>query len=366
MSRKAQIDATSPYPLPIQVREILDREMVDGVWPAGSRLPPERTLMERFGVSRKTVRAALELLEDEGRIIRHVGRGTFVLNARRIHDAARTATAHVGIVFLKYTDPTQDPLTTDLLTGIHEVLQVEGCLSTTFGLSVQPGDHFAKLIDDVRGTPLDVILLLPESRLEAWEALHAHAPALQVGYAFTDRGWDYVGGDLFGGVEQVLVKLARLGHASVAYLTTEDEKHAARTTIPALKIAAFREALAKVKGGRLKGRVIYAGRCEEFFDLPERPSALFTSQTNQAKAVLKLARERGLSVPRDFSLVSFDDGHIGTHTDPQFSGLKVLTVDVGRAAARAAVAMVCGTLERPVRQVLPFELSLRETTARVL
>lgn len=47
---------------------------------AGSRLPPERTLAQTLTLSRPELRKALAVLETEGRITRHVGRGTFVTN----------------------------------------------------------------------------------------------------------------------------------------------------------------------------------------------------------------------------------------------------------------------------------------------
>lgn len=54
------------------------------------RLPPERQLAERFGVSRHKLRRGLAQLESEGVIWRHVGRGTFVgaLPVRNLADSA--------------------------------------------------------------------------------------------------------------------------------------------------------------------------------------------------------------------------------------------------------------------------------------
>lgn len=57
----------------------------DGTWAAGDRLPTERELQRQFGIARNTLRRSLDALEKQGRITRHVGRGTFAAAATDQH-----------------------------------------------------------------------------------------------------------------------------------------------------------------------------------------------------------------------------------------------------------------------------------------
>lgn len=57
------------------VAEELERAIVEGVYPSGERLPPERTLAERLGVSRPTLREALNKLANQGLIESRQGGG---------------------------------------------------------------------------------------------------------------------------------------------------------------------------------------------------------------------------------------------------------------------------------------------------
>ncbi len=50
----------------------------DGGYASGGKLPPERHLSDELGLSRATLRKALDALERDGVIWRHVGKGTFV------------------------------------------------------------------------------------------------------------------------------------------------------------------------------------------------------------------------------------------------------------------------------------------------
>ncbi|MGQ9365099.1 FadR/GntR family transcriptional regulator [Azospirillum sp. ST 5-10] len=61
--------------------DLIERGIADGTWGPGTKLPTERELERRFGVSRNTLRKCLQALEEQGKIVRHVGRGSFVTGA---------------------------------------------------------------------------------------------------------------------------------------------------------------------------------------------------------------------------------------------------------------------------------------------
>jgi GntR family transcriptional regulator len=84
-------------PLHHQVARAIRAELRAGAWTSDEQLPTEMALVERFGVSRTTIREALRSLEHDGLISRRQGRGTFVASSR---PSARLAT--ITDAFLGY------------------------------------------------------------------------------------------------------------------------------------------------------------------------------------------------------------------------------------------------------------------------
>lgn len=68
----------SEKPLYLQVKECLEERIRTLVYPKGAKLPSEKELCEEFGVSRITIRQALEQLETMGLTSSVHGKGTFV------------------------------------------------------------------------------------------------------------------------------------------------------------------------------------------------------------------------------------------------------------------------------------------------
>lgn len=65
-------------PVYIQIHDQIREEIEKGKWAVGDRLPSERELSIQFGVSRMTLRQAVQTLADEGILERKIGSGTYV------------------------------------------------------------------------------------------------------------------------------------------------------------------------------------------------------------------------------------------------------------------------------------------------
>ncbi|BAS26555.1 GntR family transcriptional regulator [Limnochorda pilosa] len=69
-------------PLHHQLRLALQRLIEEGVWKPNERLPGERALTQRFGLSRATVRQALQEMTAAGLLVKRHGSGTYVAPRR--------------------------------------------------------------------------------------------------------------------------------------------------------------------------------------------------------------------------------------------------------------------------------------------
>src|SRR5215469_6184395 len=77
-----RIDSHSPVPLYAQLESILAAEIAAGRFPPGDQLPKEEELVERYAVSRTTVRQTIQNLVRRGLIEIRRGKGTFVLEPK--------------------------------------------------------------------------------------------------------------------------------------------------------------------------------------------------------------------------------------------------------------------------------------------
>ena len=81
------INPNSAIPMYKQVINIISDQIAGGEFKPGDKIPSELELMQRFGVSRITIRAAIAELVDDGILTRAQGKGTFVASPKINHPA---------------------------------------------------------------------------------------------------------------------------------------------------------------------------------------------------------------------------------------------------------------------------------------
>jgi DNA-binding LacI/PurR family transcriptional regulator len=107
-------------------------------------------------------------------------------------------------------------------------------------------------------------------------------------------------------------------------------------------------------------------------DQDPSPTAILAFSDVIAESVVHVARERGLRVPEDLSVVGFDDSPVSRRMTPQLTTVRQDVDAKGRAAASALAALIGRTAaatagadvpEMPADVLLPVELVVRDSTA---
>ena len=126
MSRTAlpiRVDRTSPVPLYFQVAQYLEQMIESGELPMGTRLDNENSLAGQLGLSKPTMRRALEYLVGRGLLVRKRGIGTQVVQAKVTReveltslydDLAKTGRDPSTTVVSFRTEPAPDALAAEL------------------------------------------------------------------------------------------------------------------------------------------------------------------------------------------------------------------------------------------------------------
>ena len=83
--------------------------------------------------------------------------------------------------------------------------------------------------------------------------------------------------------------------------------------------------------------------------LDEPPTAVFAASDMMALGAIRAAAEAGLSVPRDLSVIGFDDMQLAAHVQPPLTTLRQDKAGLGAAAGRRTVRADRGQPDTPRR-----------------
>jgi LacI family transcriptional regulator len=162
--------------------------------------------------------------------------------------------------------------------------------------------------------------------------------------------------------------LVSLGHTRIAYLAGDPSIWASHR-----RGEAFWRRLA-VHGVRYRPEYAVTGAfnlhetqeiMRGFLALPERPTAVFAMNDQMAMCVMAAAREVGLRVPEDLSVVGFDDIPLCEYLVPRLTTVQHPMVEVGQVGMKLLLQRLDGTVPEDAGREVPAALVARDSTAPV-
>jgi len=338
--------------------------------PAGRGAKPTiNDVAREAGVSKKTVSRVINrspLLHDETRervekVIAELG---YVPNPQ----ARALALRRNFLIGLIHDNPNAQ-MVLNVQQGILEALH-----GTEFAMVIRPVDrNSSAMLDDVRHfleqqRLYGVVLLPPISENDALARLcdELEVRYVRMGSAELDDPDHMVASNDREAVREAVTFLIGEGHRLVGLVEGPDGFRSAKE-----RRLGFEDALAAA-GIKLPRSLIATGNytfetgvaaANRLLDLSPRPTAIFASNDEMAAGVVHAARARGIDVPRDLSVMGFDDTPIAAHIWPPLTTVRWPIVSMARTAAFKLVGGAKRETEAPEPSMFISSLVRRASVA---
>lgn len=252
---------------------------------------------------------------------------------------------------------------------------LDGVRGSGLELVVYPCDRASPtFLDDVRGFVVRQKLfgvVMPPSVSEDERVVAilkaADCPYVRIASVSLDEAGGMVVTHDSRGAARAARHLAELGHRRIAFISGPDSFRSSHE-----RGQGFRNGLAE-HGLDLAPDLVRQGAytfesgvaaAHSLLALPDRPTAIFAGNDEMAIGVMKAARDRGLDVPGDLSIVGFDDLPMASRVWPNLTTVRLPIRDMGRMAAEKLTARLRGLdpagLDQPT---VDPQLVERESTA---
>lgn len=281
------------------------------------RLPPEQVLADQFQISRSTLRAAMQVLIEEGLLRTSKGRRAEIVAGRR---AVRRADKHPVIGILS-------PYPLHLLNPYLELLR-QHLQDLGFRAEFHVGARF------YRGKPAKALESLTcESRVDCWVLLLSTAemqrwfarrgiPAIVDGTCYEGVGLPALDVDYRTVCRHAVGMLLGLGHRRISLLIPKTGAGGAMRCEQG-----FQEGFQRHRSTDVKARVVHPkpsveGLCaavSSVLSAESPPSAVVVVRPTDVFTALTHLMNAGCGVPRDISLISLSDGPFLEHLIPSIA-----------------------------------------------
>lgn len=303
-------------------------------------------------VSRKTREKVMRIIQDSNFVPNSVARSL-----------VRRRSMTIGLLL---TTSLLHPFFHGIMAGIEKALKRSGY--DLMYLAQIAKDKSYSVLQHCRSRNVEGLLAFGYLRGEYdWsDFLRANMPAMFIDVDITGERAGYITSDNEGAIRTAVRYLHGLGHRRIAILTGLP-----RSLVAEVRVNAYRETMAElglpvpdlfiaVSDFKKEGGHAAAAR---LLALPERPTAILCSSDIEAIGVMDAAREAGLRVPEDLSVIGFDDIEVASHCMPPLTTIRQDAVRLGEEALEQLVMLIQDPKKKPPVLTIPTELVIRESCA---
>lgn len=363
-----QLQSSLPAPLHQKLREAIRDQILDGTIEAGKALPSERAMKDLFGVSRATVRQAINTLIQDGFLQSIVGKGTFVLE-----QVAKPNTT--GLIGLITSSPNFNFFYPELTASFNQRMREAG-YGLVMSLHNERADQLDQLVDELLAQNVIALAITPPRYGDMSDTLarlrRKNVPVVCVGRNTTVQNIDVIAPDNDRIGYDATQQLIKLGHKHIVYIGLIDYSTGSERAVGyqrAMNEAGLPPYIVQInEGGPPLADTTPLGIPREHLIPPAKekafeiwgtmhnlpkPTAAFCFNDFAAMGVYKGLREIGLRIPDDVSIVSVDNLVAVRHFEVPLSTFALPGETIGVQSAEILLRRLSGDKAPTQRFLLP-------------
>ena len=350
-----KIKKKTVIPIYRQVIKHIQADIKKGVLVAGHKLPPEPELAELYGVSRVTIRKTLTQLANEGLVERRKGKGTFV------KDLGKKQLADTFCILSFIRDLIEsNEYDFGILRGIVKELDAKSPLTAIYW---RENLDLGRLQDSFRG----IFLLHPgnEHISDIKNIINENIPLVFLSSLPEKlQGYHTVAMDNVTGTLEAMEFLIKKGRKRIAFISGASGKSSTVERLSAYKISLKKYNMPfsrKYVVDMLDSNEEMGYRAaKKLLALKNKPDAIFACTDLMACGAMKAAKEAGLSIPEDISIIGFDNSTIARFTEPSLTTVESDTEKIGSEGAKLLLELLSG-MSPDKKIIIPSRLIIRES-----
>lgn len=257
-----------------------------------------------------------------------------------------------------------NPFFADIVDGVEELADAEG-VRLLLGHGGRLARELSVLDTLLEYRPAGLLLLSPDATSAAIAEHVNDTPVVVVGRPVRRAGMDTVVNDEAHGARLAVEHLARLGHRRIAHVAggrrAAGAAQRARGYGAAMRALGLADGLRVVPGGFTEEDGVAAAN--RLLREAELPSAVFAANDLVAVGMLAVLDDHGVHVPRDVSLVGYDNSGLAHIRHVDLTTVNQPRYDMGTLALATLLERVRGLRSGSVRHRTTPTLVVRSSTA---